>query len=117
MNNSDQKLNDTTLALAGIFQTAALVREIATKGSTDENAFHISINSIYKIDAKDVPEVYGGIPNLRLGFNDLIRFFGDKKTSTDAIVGRYVITLLHLEFNLTKKQKMLNPLPRRIKYA
>lgn len=117
MNNGDKKLYNTTLALAGIFQAAALVRDLAKTGTADSDAFQTSISSIYKIDAADVTSIYGGVQGLRLGFAELIQMLGNDKISSDAYLSRYVISMIHLERKLIKNPEMLSALTRRIKYA
>lgn len=120
----DQKLYNITLALAGIFQPAILVRDIAKNGIVDEKAFSASINSIYKIDAPTVADVFGGENNLRIGLLEICRLFGNEKLSgneksspPDAFVSRYIIGLFHLERKLFKNPEMTRTLARRINYA
>jgi high frequency lysogenization protein len=117
MNISDQKFYNMTLALAGIFQAATLVRDLAKTGVADDVAFQTAINSLYKIDAKDVPEVYGGARGLRVGLQEIIRLLGNDKAATDPYIGRYVISLLHLERKLVRNKAMLDALRRRIEFA
>lgn len=117
MNNIDKKLYDTTIALAGVFQAAGLVRDLARSGVADSEAFQTSISSIYQIDAADVVAVFGGLKGLRLGLTELISLLGNDKVSTDAYLSRYVISMIHLERKLLKNPELLNALTRRVKYA
>jgi high frequency lysogenization protein len=117
MNITDKKFFNITLALGGMFQSAALVRDLAKDGMADEKAFVTSINSIYKIDASDVPEIYGDAQGVQLGLRELIRLLGSDKTTTDPYIGRYVISLMHLERKLIRTPDMLAALKRRINYA
>lgn len=99
-------LKDRTLALAGVFQAATLVKQLAKTGKVSEQPFSASINSLFKIDANDVPDVYGGVENLRLGLKELISLFNNQKTSEDSNMARYVLSLLHLERKLSKNPSM-----------
>ena len=54
-------IKNRTLALAGIFQSAALVHQLAITGQAEEDATLNSIESLFKIDAEDVPAVFSGI--------------------------------------------------------
>jgi high frequency lysogenization protein len=117
MNVVDKKFFNITLALGGMFQAAALVRDLAKNGVIDEAAFTACINSIYKIDAKDVPEIYGDPKNVTTGLKELIRLLGSDKANADAYIGRYVISLIHLERKLVRTPDMLKTLLRRINYA
>lgn len=114
---NDKKFFSLTVALAGVFQAAGLVRDLAKSGAVDSEAFQASISSIYQIDAADTISVYGGLKGLRLGFNELVLLLGNEKLSTDAYLSRYVISMIHLERRLIKNKELMNGLTRRIKYA
>jgi len=111
------KVKDITLALAGIFQAASLVRDLARTGHADEAAFQTCITSVFKIDAENVTSVYGSEQNLRLGLKELTLLLGHNKASTDPYIGRYVISLIHLERKLHKNPDLLSNLSRRVKYS
>lgn len=114
---NEQKLRDITLALAGIFQAATLVRDLAKVGQADEAVYETSINSIYKIDAPTAADVFNGANNVRIGLQELILLLSNNKSATDPYIGRYVISLLHLERKLNKNADMRNHLKRRIHYV
>jgi len=63
---------DRVLALAGVFQACALVRQIAHEGRAEPDAFEASIRSLLVVDAPDVPSVYGGVAGVRLGLEVLV---------------------------------------------
>lgn len=105
MTNKD--LQFRTMALAGVFQVAYLIKDLAKNGRVDEKYFNASIESLFKIDAKDVPDVYGGVDNIRLGINMLIPLFSNNKSPKDTDIARYVLSLLHLERKLEKHPKMI----------
>jgi len=117
MNNSNDKIYNLTLALAGIFQAACVVRDLAKSGTTDEKAFETTIHSIYQIEAPDVPSVYGDIKNLKIGFVELIKLFNNDKSNIDPYVTRYAINVIHLERRLSRKLEVQKILTRRIKHA
>lgn len=103
-------LNLQTLALAGVFQAAALVKQLAQTGRVDQSAFLASIQSILKIDVENTEEVYESPENLSLGLQELIRLFTNNKLPKDPEIARYVFSLLHLEKKLSKNTKMLSQL-------
>jgi high frequency lysogenization protein len=117
MTKTDQKLQNTVIALAGIFQAASLVRDLAKNGTADEAAFQASINSIYKIDATSVTAVYGSVSDLRLGLIEIIRLLGNERSAPEQSFSRYVISILHLERKLMSNKSVLDTLARRIKHA
>jgi high frequency lysogenization protein len=107
-----QSLRDKSLALAGIFQAAHLVQEIARRGVMDMATFEVSIKSLFIIDAATTDEVYGNIPeDLRPGLHvlrDHLR--GGKKQAKDLEVVRYVLNLIVLEKKLFSNPKTLEKL-------
>lgn len=112
-----QKLQNRIIGLAGIFQAAAMVKQIATTGRTSEPYFRTSIESLFKIDAKDALDVYGGRKNLVLGFQELIRLFTHNKNPKDADIARYVLSLIHLERKMDKDLAMKKVLQNGIERA
>lgn len=113
----DQKLTNIVLALAGIFQSALLVKHIAETGQINETAFQSSINSVYKIDAPDVPSVYGGNAGLLIGLQELKLWCDKSKNYKNNDVNRYIYSLMYLERKIAHDKAKLNVLTRRIKQA
>jgi high frequency lysogenization protein len=105
------------LSLAGVFQAAALVKHLAKTGKIQEPYFTANIESLFKIDAIDVPDVYGGKENVALGLQELIRLFSNNKLPKDTEIARYVFSLLHLERKLSKNQEMQTHVQTGIKRA
>ncbi|MEZ5540625.1 MAG: high frequency lysogenization protein HflD [Pseudomonadota bacterium] len=90
------------IALAGLFQVAALVRQTGLGRMRDAAATQASLTSILKLDAASVSDVYGGIPALRVGLETLADQLGDERRLRDMELTGYAITLLHLERKLTR---------------
>src|ERR687895_317573 len=107
-----QSLRDKSLALAGIFQAAHLVQEIARRGVMDAATFEVSIKSLFKIDAATTDEVYGNIPgDLELGLHVLRDHLQrGRKQAKDLEVVRYVLNLIVLEKRLFSDPKTLEKL-------
>ena len=55
-----KSLHDQTLALAGLFQAAALVRQIAHNGSCSDESLETCIHSLFATDPASTLDVYGG---------------------------------------------------------
>lgn len=113
----NQKLTNIVLALAGIFQSAILVKNIAETGQLNETAFQASINSIYKIDAPDVPSVYSGNTGLLIGLQELKLWCDKTNNYKKNDVNRYIYSLMYLERKIANDKAKLNVLTRRIKQA
>jgi len=106
-----------TLSLAGIFQVAALIKQLAKTGRCPEPYCTASIESLFKIDAQDVPDVYGGRDNVILGLQELVKLFTNNKTPKDSDIARYVFSLLHLERKLSRNPEMQATIQAGIKRA
>jgi len=98
--------SDRTLALAGVYQGAALAQQIGRKGLCDSQAMEASIYSLFQIDATDVLAVYGGLAGLREGLEVLHRQF-EGGAGRDLALTRHVISLLALERKLAGRPEML----------
>ncbi len=112
-----KQLNEKTMALAGVFQTAALVNQIASKGIIDDIDLATCVHSTLQIDPINTEAVFGTIKNIRLGLATLIEQIADKSSGRDVQIARYVIALLHLQRKLMKQPAMLQIIQERIKRA
>ncbi len=95
-----------TIALAGIAQATALVQQLATTGTADSIALESSIASLFISDEQGVANVYGGLPALKLGIEQL----NDQMTGfkiANPIQARYAASLVFLENQLAKQPAML----------
>jgi len=105
---------DKTIALAGIFQAAELVKDIAWHGKTNQAAVEASIESLLQFDAPDVISVYGNITGIMQGLRTLQNQLDNKNNSRNTDVTRYVITLIHLQRKLEKSDGMLEEISERL---
>jgi len=107
---------DRCIALAGMFQAANLVSDIAYSGSCEQEAAKASIYSLFQVDAGSVPAVYGGLEGIATGLNHLIGQLSGKESRNTETTG-YVITMMHLERKLSKQPKMLKTISEGIQLA
>ena len=101
---------DRTLALAGIFQSTALVHQLATTGRADEDATRVSIESLFKIDADDVPSVFSGAEGVSTGLRTLASFAGNDKSEANLAILAYVFSLMHLTHKMLQRPELLEKL-------
>ena len=57
---------DQVLALAGVFQAAALAQQLARRGYEEEEPFEASVRSLFIKDAINTASVFGGESGLAL---------------------------------------------------
>lgn len=101
-------IEDQTLALAGVFQSAAIVDQIARQGSVPENAFECSISSLMRNEVESVAEVYGDRSGLQLGLRQLRHMLERTQDRQQMNTLRYGLTLLFLESKLRKRRDLMD---------
>lgn len=98
------KEQQKALALAGLFQAAALVQQLARTGEVTNSAYKSLISSIFVLDPKEVGEIYGGLSGAKLGIDTLLMIIKDKETARYADAIRYSIGILQVEKQLNRNQ-------------
>ena len=104
---------EQTMALSGIYQAAALVKQIATKGSANSSQVEASLETLFRFDVNNVEEVYGSVSSIGLGIKTLCQHLNDK-SSRDIDITKYVISLIMLERKLSNKKATLEELSNRL---
>jgi len=99
-------IEDKTIALAGIYQSAHLVQEIAKSGQASGGAIESSLETLFKFDSDNVMDIYGGIIGVSSGLKTLINQMSAENEKQDMDITRYVVSLLHLEKKLKKNKAM-----------
>ena len=99
---------DRTLALAGIFQVASMVQQIARTGSVSSAAMEVSLETLFKFDSNNVLGIYGSPANISIGLRALKKQLSGSDTKEDMEITRYALGMIHLERKLSKNKTMLN---------
>lgn len=102
-----RSLRDQVLALAGVFQSARLVQQLAREGRSDPDAFRTSVRSILALESASVDAVYGELNGLRLGLTLLKDKLSGQSAPSDIEMARYVVAILQLEGVLRRHPQML----------
>jgi high frequency lysogenization protein len=103
----EQQHRNRVLALAGLFQAAALVKEIARTGAPEAEPYAASIHSVLQIEAADVETIFGNRQGLKKGLGVLAQQLGKQSAQRDLELTRYAVSLLFLERKLVKRAEML----------
>lgn len=96
------------IALAGVFQAAALVRDLATQGRADAVAAESSLASVFRIDSDSAADVFGGMGGVRLGLDILITHLDSAQREVG--VAQLAVGILRLERRLARRSGMLGQL-------
>ncbi len=108
---------DITIALAGIFQAAQLVDQLARTGQTHSEAYECCINSLLDLNPSSTLAVYGGDPaNLRMGL-EIMRELLRPNSQQHRETLRYGLGVLHLQKKLAGRRDMLGVIGSRIGQA
>jgi high frequency lysogenization protein len=97
-----------TLAFAGMYQCAELVRQVARHGLFDQAEFEVCIKSVLKLDADSVEEIYGGVAGVKMGLRMLCGQISSVNKAQNTEVLRYMLGMIVLEHKLMKQPNMLD---------
>jgi len=106
---------EQTLALAGIYQAASLVKQIANTGLANSAHIESSLETLFRFDANTVEEVYGSVAGVSHGVKVLYQHLSDK-TGRDIEITKYVISLIMLERKLSNNNSMLEEISKRLNH-
>jgi high frequency lysogenization protein len=108
-----KNIDHITIALAGMLQAVALMRELTQTGKTHPQAFEASMESIFKLNVQTVSAVFGGLEGVKLGLEKIVHAF-DTTQSTDRLQSRYLLSLIHLQKKLSRSPAVLAQLIKRL---
>lgn len=96
--------HDRVIALAALLQATSQVRKTAHTGQIDSAELETCINSVFRIDADNAEEIYGGTSRLRSGLQLLAQ---QLRQPQDLEITRYSIALIVLARKLSRKPDLL----------
>jgi high frequency lysogenization protein len=111
------RLEQQTLALAGVVQAARLVDQISRTGTYPEEFLKPSINSLFEFDAESAADVYGGTPGAKLGLHNLASLLTSDQELDNRDMIRYVFSMLLLERKLRANQGMTEVVHSRLEHT
>jgi high frequency lysogenization protein len=104
MKHDDQ---ERTLALAGVYQAASLVQQIARRGIADSAALGSSIHSLFQLDAASVDEIFGGLEGIHYGLRQLSRQLSGEVKRDNELTG-YLLSLIQLQRKLSGRRERID---------
>ena len=111
------RLEQQTIALAGVAQAARLVDQVSKTGSYPLEFLEPSIHSLFTFEADSVVEVFGGIPGVKLGLNNLSSMLASRQAEENRDVVRYVFALIYLERKFAADSSMMSVVHSRLEHA
>ena len=103
----EHTLNERVIALAGLFQAASLVNQVARTGSVAQPEFETLMRSLFVSTPQSAEEVYGSRLELALGLRSIMTQMGDDASLRNVDKTRYAVNTLQLERLLHKKPEVL----------
>lgn len=111
----DDPITRQALALAGVFQSASLVDDLARTGQVDQRAWDTLIHATLDTNPESFEAIYGGHPNnLRQGLDTLEMLVG--REQANPVVLRYGFSLLLLMNKLRNNRKMMDTLGQKMSH-
>lgn len=114
---TDKNYHDIVLSLAGVFQAASLVEQLARTGLLPQDAFTCSINSLLTLNANHTADIFSEGDRVNLGLSVLKDFLVHHRSSNYQDSLRYVLGILHLQKKMMRRKDMLNVVASRIQQA
>ncbi|WP_439134575.1 high frequency lysogenization protein HflD [Pseudomaricurvus sp.] len=107
--------NDITLAMAGVFQAAGLVEQLAKTGYVPSDAQKASIQSLFVQNPDATLDVFGGhTQNLELGLKIMSDLLHHHQNRDYPDTLRYVLGMLHLQKKMMGRKDMLEIIGKRL---
>lgn len=102
-------IEDRAIALAGVFQAAQMVDQIANSGNCNSFTLENSLQSLLNTAPDDTLAVFGdNLMNIRQGIQSLKEFMTPKSQGITPNALRYSISLLHIESRIRRDSELLN---------
>lgn len=111
------KIEEQTIALAGIFQSCQQMQQLSNTGQLDSFYLNIAVKAIINTDPDTALDIFQNIPNIRDGLNLIQQQLGSAKKDRNMELTHYSISILFLATKLLKKPDMLQQLSEGIEKA
>jgi high frequency lysogenization protein len=106
---------DQVMALAGIFQSANLIEQLARNGEINQAAFDCCIDSLFTFESNSVLDVYGDMAGLNRGLQALVEYLSGRNVQTGKSAAYYIMSMMKLSDNLIKQEALSNQLQEGLK--
>lgn len=99
---------DQTLALASMMQSAQIIQQIATSGTSNQPAFEASLETLFKFDSPTTLDVFGDLSALITGFKTILTFDKNSEKQPDQVILYYVLSMLKIAKKIQANQGLTN---------
>ncbi len=116
-NNKMTPLEKQTLALAGIFQSAILVDELAKTGQIDRESLENAIRSILTLNPKSFEDVFNGRETLETGLKTLESALAQNGRGVSREVLQYSMAIIAVQQKMEKRPDLMDALSKELDRA
>ena len=109
------RIENQVLALAGMFQAAVVVDELAFSGNLDDAAFAASLDSLFTFEAESPGQVFGGVERLERGYRALEVYLGGERASGSRNIAYYVLSMMKIGMRLMRDTELSKILLERLR--
>lgn len=102
--------NNQVLALAGVFQAASLVEQLARHGTIDNDAMALCIRSVLNLNPASVEAIYDGKAGVHTGLTVLRDVLSKRGQGVSPEVLRYAMGILHAQRKLYARDDLMQTL-------
>ena len=108
------QFTERTIGLAGLFQSARIVQQLAREGVADKIATRASLNSVLVLDAVNALAVFADRDGIRLGLQELHNNFSGNKDPLTIELLQYIVNITQLQKNLFSQPETLSQFSSRV---
>jgi high frequency lysogenization protein len=111
------RLEQQAIALGGVAQAARLVDQISKTGSYPTDFLEPSVQSLFAFDVERIEDIYGGLPGVKLGLQNLSSVLASRQSDENRDLVRYIFSILYLERLFAGNQEMISVVHSRLEHA
>ena len=111
------RIKQQTIALAGVAQAARMVDQISKTGSYPLEFLESSVHSLFVFDIDSAEDIFGGLPGVRLGLQNLCALLANQREQEQRDVVRYFFSILHLERRFAADEQLREVVRSRLTHA
>lgn len=101
------QIQDQTLALASMMQSAVLINQLANGEGINQAAYDCSLDSLFTLEAQSMQDIFGYADGLIQGLKTLKSYLGGENEKPDRLIAYYVLSMIKLETKMMKNQSLL----------
>ena len=110
-------LRNQVIALSGVAQAATLVDQIARTGDTDNDAYQVSIGSLFEFDPPSTESVFGDVKGVGVGLATLQSILTPSNYAQQQMPARYLSGMIFLERKLSGNTDMMDVIHSRLEHT